>query len=170
MPIFQDCPGEFWVYLEFFSPELINAPLDQRIEQYAQVSRDSFRMEVYYLKDPKKYINAWANEDFPKTSIRNDLIRDEVCDLIIAHQKDNPGTYKTVTPDEVTCEMLTAKGASRYVDLEFELIDHQYLMWFHFYDINKKHLKKSAISGLLFKRMEGKESNHLLKTSYLTHK
>ncbi|BDS09789.1 chromophore lyase CpcT/CpeT [Aureispira anguillae] len=162
MPIFQDRPNEFWVYLEFFSPELVDAPLDQRVEQYVQVSRDSFRMEVYYLKDPKKYINAWKKETFPATSIRKDLIRGDACDLIIAHQEDKPGTYKTVTPEEITCEMLTAKGAARYVDLEFELSDDQYLMWFHFYDINKEHLKKSAQNGLQFRRLKEKEMGHLL--------
>lgn len=161
MPIFQHRPGEFWVYLEFFSPELVETPLDQRIEQYTQISRDTFRMEVYYLKDPKKYINAWKNETFPETDIRKDLVRGETCDLYIAHQKDKPGTYRTIPPQEITCEMLTAQGASRYVDLEFELSDTQYLMWFHFYDIDKEHLKKSAKNGLQFKRLKEKEMGHL---------
>lgn len=165
MPIFQDRPNEFWVYLEFFSPELIDAPIDQRVEQYVQIDRDSFRMEVYYLKDPEKYVNAWKEESFPKTNIKKDLVRCETCDLIIAHQKDKPGTFKTITPEEITCEMLTAKGAAKYVDLEFELSDNHYFMWFHFYDAQKRHLKKSAERGLLFRRLKEKEMGHLLSKS-----
>lgn len=161
MPIFQDRPGEFWVYLEFFSPELLESPIDQRIEQYVQVSRDSFRMEVYYLKHPEKYVNAWKMEAFPETDIRTDLTRVGPCDLLIAHQDKKPGTYKTITPEEITCEMLTSKGAARYVDLEFEVSDDQYLMWFHFYNARKRHLKKSDKKGLIFKRLKENEMDHL---------
>jgi len=161
MPIFQDRPGEFWVYLELFSPLLVETPVDQRIEQYIQVAPDSFRMEVYYLKEPAKYVNAWNKKKFPETSITHDLIRNKDCDLMIAYNPDKPGTYKTAPPKEITCEMLTTKGASRYVDLEFELTDDKYLMWFHFYNRNKKHLKMSEKNGLIFNRVEG-VSKHLL--------
>lgn len=164
MPIFKDRPGEFWVYLEFFSPSLIDVPMDQRVEQYVQVSRDSFRMEVYYLKNPEKYVNAWKHAKFPNLDIKKDLVRGDGCDLIIAHQEDKPGTFKTVPPTEFNCEMLTSEGPARYVDLEFELSDSQYLMWFHFYSSNKEHLKKSAKNGLEFKRLKEEEMGHLLST------
>ncbi|MBL4648551.1 MAG: chromophore lyase CpcT/CpeT [Aureispira sp.] len=162
MPILKDRPGEFWVYLEFFSPKLMDTPIDQRVEQYVEVTRDSFRMEVYYLKNPEKYINAWKAAKFPDLNIKRDLVRGDGCDLIIAHQEDKPGTFKTVPPKEINCEMLTAEGPARYVDLEFELSDSQYLMWFHFYTSNKKHLKKSATNGLEFKRLKEDEMKHLL--------
>jgi len=162
MPILADRPGEFWVYLEFFSPNLIESPMDQRVEQYVQVTRDSFRMEVYYLKNPEKYINAWRGAKFPDLNIKKDLVRGDGCDLIIAHQEDKPGTFKTVPPKEFNCEMLTAEGPARYVDLEFELSDSQYLMWFHFYTSSKEHLKKSAKNGLEFKRLTEDEMGHLL--------
>ncbi|WMX13445.1 MULTISPECIES: chromophore lyase CpcT/CpeT [unclassified Aureispira] len=162
MPILKDRPGEFWVYLEFFSPKLIDAPMDQRVEQYVQVTRDSFRMEVYYLKNPKKYVNAWKHAKFPDLNIKKDLVRGDGCDLIIAHQEDKPGTFKTVPPKEINCEMLTAEGPARYVDLEFELSDSKYLMWFHFYNSSKEHLKKSAKNGLEFKRLKEDEMGHLL--------
>lgn len=161
MPIL-DRPGEFWVYLEFFSPNLIDAPMDQRVEQYVQISRDSFRMEVYYLKNPEKYVNAWKNKTFPDLNIKKDLVRGDGCDLIIVHQEDKPGTFRTVPPTEFNCEMLTAQGPARYVDLEFELSDNQYLMWFHFYTSEKVHLKKSAKNGLVFKRLKEEEMKHLL--------
>jgi hypothetical protein len=162
MPILKDRPGEFWVYLEFFSPRLMDTPIDQRVEQYVQVTRDSFRMEVYYLKNPEKYINAWKKAKFPDLNIKKDLVRGDGCDLIIAHQDDKPGTFKTVPPEEINCEMLTADGPARYVDLEFELSDTQYLMWFHFYTAGKEHLKKSATTGLEFKRLKEDEMKHLL--------
>lgn len=163
MPIFQNRPNEFWVYLEFFSPELLDAPIDQRIEQYVQVARDTFRMEVYYLQNPEKYINAWKMNEFPTTDIRTDLIRGERCDLIITHQEKKPGTFKTIEPEEITCEMLTSKGAARYVDLEFEVSDDRYLMWFHFYNRKKHELKKSDKRGLIFKRLEQDQMDHLFK-------
>ncbi|MCH2046324.1 MAG: chromophore lyase CpcT/CpeT [Saprospiraceae bacterium] len=154
VPIMDDRPGEFWVYLEFFSPDLMGEPIDQRVEQYVQVDRDTFTMEVYYLKDPKRFVNAWKNEKFPKINIKEDLIRDEKCDLTIIHQDDKPGTFKTVPPDEITCEMLTSTTAARYVDLEYETDDEQYLMWFKFYDKNKKHLKTTDTGGQIFKRQD----------------
>lgn len=162
MPILTDRPGEFWVYLEFFSPTLIKEPMDQRVEQYVQVTRDSFRMEVYYLKNPEKYVNAWKNSKFPDLNIKTDLVRGDRCDLIIAHQEDKPGTFKTVPPKEINCEMLTAEGPARYVDLEFELSDDQYIMWFHFYTSTKKHLKQSSENGLEFKRLTEDQMGHLL--------
>jgi hypothetical protein len=163
MPIFPSRPDEFWVYMEFFSPDLLESPVDQRIEQYVQLSRDTFRMEVYYIKADKQpeYINAWRNEEFPATDIHQDLIRDEGCDLLIVHQKDKPGTYRSIPPEKRTCEMLNAKGSARYVDMEFELNDSQYLMWFHFYGHNQEHLKKTNNNGLIFKRLKEEEMVHM---------
>ena len=152
-PIMQDRPGEFWIYMEFFSPLMIDQPLDQRIEQYVRLSRDTYRMEVYYIKEPKRFINAWKNDVFPKVNITEDLIRDEVCDLLVVHQADKPGTFRTLFPEEVTCEMLTSTTAARYSDMVYETDDYGYLMWFTFYDKDKKLLKKTKEQGLSFKRL-----------------
>lgn len=153
-PILQrERPGEFWVYLEFFSPLLIDKPIDQRVEQYVQLSRDTFVQEVYYLKDPERFVNAWKNDKFPDLDTKRDLIKDKECDLIIVHQEDNPGTYRTLLPEVVTCEMLTSTTAARYVDLTYETDDYGYLMWFTFYDRDKKLLKKTKEQGLSFKRL-----------------
>lgn len=160
VPILQDRANEFWVYLEFFSPNLLDQPLDQRIEQYVKVSRDTFRMEVYYLKEPQKYINAWKKDKFPPLSTQDDLIRDEACDLLIVQKEEEEGAFKTLPPAEITCEMLTSTTKARYVDLEFELNDSQYLMWFKFYDEYKNHLKKTDKSGLLFKRLDPKKTGY----------
>jgi hypothetical protein len=163
-PIFKDRPGEFWVYLEFFSPLMLDKPLDQRIEQYVQIDRDSFRMEVYYLKEPQKYINEWKkNKPFPNLDIRKDLIRDDNCDLVIVHQDDKPGTFRTLPPKEVSCRMLTPDHLAEYVDLSFELSDELYRMWFKFYNTDKKAMKETAEEGLLFRRLdpESEEYNNL---------
>lgn len=153
-PIMQNNrPGEFWVYLEFFSPLMIDKPIDQRVEQYVQLDRDTFVQEVYYLKDPQRFVNAWKEDKFPELDTKSDLIRDEACDLIIVHQEDKPGTYRTLFPEEVTCEMLTSTTAARYVDLMYETDDYGYLMWFTFYDVNKDHLKTTQANGLSFKRL-----------------
>ena len=46
---------------------------------------------INYLKEPEKYINEWRKaKPFPELNIREDLIRDENCDLIIVHQQDKP--------------------------------------------------------------------------------
>ena len=152
-PIMQERPNEFWVYLEFFSPELLEDPIDQRVEQYVQVDRDTFTMEVYYLKEPERFINAWKKEKFPKINIKEDLIRDVRCDLTIVHSEEKPGTFKTVPPKEITCKMLTSTTAAHYVDLEYETTDTEYLMWFKFYDKNKNHLKTTDTGGQVFKRL-----------------
>lgn len=154
-PIFRDRPDEFWVYLEFFSPLMIEKPIDQRIEQYIKIDRDSFRMEVYYLKDPEKYINEWKkSKPFPNLDIRADLIRDENCDLIIVHQQDKPGTFRTLPPSEVSCRMKSPDHSAEYVDLSFNLEDKMYQMWFTFYDRDKEIMKETAEDGLQFRRLD----------------
>lgn len=160
-PIMQDRPGEFWVYLEFFSPLMIDKPLDQRIEQYVRISRDTYRMEVYYIKNPERFVNAWKNEEFPKVNVKEDLIRDEACDLLIVYQEDKPGVFRTLFPEEVVCEMITSSTAARYVDLVFETDDYGYLMWFTFYDIEKKMLKKTKEQGLSFKRLSQSDVGYI---------
>lgn len=162
MPILQkDRPGEFWVYLEFFSPLMIDKPIDQRVEQYVQLSRDTFVQEVYYLKEPERFVNAWKNNRFPELNTKEDLIKDEACDLIIIHQENDPGTYRTIFPEEVTCEMLTSTTAARYVDLMYETDDHGYIMWFTFYDRNKNLLKRTKEQGLNFKRLSPEDMGYI---------
>ncbi len=153
VPIMQDRPNEYWVYLEFFSPLMIDKPLDQRIEQYVRLTRDTFRMEVYYIRQPERFVNAWKEAEFPKINIKDDLIRDEACDLLIVYQEDKPGSFRTVFPEEVTCEMLTSTSDARYVDLMFETDDYGYLMWFTFYNRSKQLIKKTKEQGLSFKRL-----------------
>lgn len=160
-PIFHERPGEFWVYLEFFSPSILDRPLDQRIEQYVKLERDTFRMEVYYLKNPEKWINEWKKEKpFADFDMKRELIRDENCDLIIAGQEDKPGSFRTLPPAEITCDMKTSTNQAKYVDLEFELSDAGYLMWFKFYDINKRRLKVTDDPGLSFKRLDYKAADY----------
>lgn len=162
VPIFQyDRPGEFWVYLELFSPDMKESPLDQRIEQYVQIDRDSFRQEVYYLKEPEKYINAWKKSKFPKLDIRKDLIKNPACDLTIIHQEHKKGSFKTLMPDEVTCEMLTSTTAARYVDLMYEITDEGYTMWFTFYDKSKQKLKATEGPGLSFLRLNPGDEGYI---------
>lgn len=155
IPVFHERPGEFWVYLEYFSPNLIDRPIDQRIEQYVKLSRDTFRMEVYYLKEPTKHINEWKKEKpFEGFDIKKELIRDEACDLIITSQDDKPGSFRTLPPEEITCDMKTSTTQAKFVDMEFELSDESYHIWFKFYDKDKKRLKATAEKGLFFKRLD----------------
>lgn len=160
-PIFKNRPDEFWVYMEFFSPGLIDNPLDQRIEQYVRVERDTFRMEVYYLKEPKKYINEWKkNEPFEDLSRRRDLIRDEKCDLLIVPQKGERYKFRTVPPETVTCGMRGNNGATKYVDLFFDLSDEGYNMRFKFYDKEKQMLRETHAKGIDFKRLDYRSKDY----------
>lgn len=160
-PIFKNRPDEFWVYLEFFSPGLISKPIDQRIEQYKRIHRDTFVMEVYYIKEPDKYINEWKKENpFEDLSIKNDLIRDERCDLYIVPDFDKKHHFTTLPPEEVTCQMRGAQGAAKYVDLFFDLSDKGYNMRFKFYDKDKRMMRETAATGIDFKRLNYKSKNY----------
>lgn len=160
-PIFKHRPDEFWVYIEFFSPGLLEQPLDQRIEQYVRVARDTFRMEVYYLKDPKKYINEWKKAvPFENLSKREDLIRNESCDLFIVPNEEKRHTFRTLPPDEVICGMRGSKGATKFVDLFFNLSDAGYNMRFKFYDESKELLRETEQRGIDFKRLDYKDSSY----------
>ena len=76
-------------------------------------------MEVYFIKNPEKYINEWKKDvPFEGLSIKNDLIRDESCDLKIIPNFDKKHTFSTLPPEEITCK---TAGAT-YVDLFFDLL------------------------------------------------
>ncbi len=160
-PIFANRPDEFWTYMEFFSPGLIEKPIDQRIEQYRRIHRDTFVMEVYYIKEPNKYINEWKKDNpFQGLSIKNDLIRDKECDLKIVPDFERKHYFKTLPPEEVTCKMLTAQGAAKYVDLFFDLSDEGYNMRFKFYDKDKQLMRETDKRGIEFKRLNYKAKNY----------
>lgn len=160
-PIFKNRADEFWVYMEFFSPGLIERPLDQRIEQYVRINRDTFRMEVYYLKNPEKYVNEWKKDvPFKGLSKNKDLIRDTRCDLLIVPRKEKRYHFKTVPPAEIACNMRGNNGATKYVDLFFDLSDSGYNMRFKFYDKDKKMLRETDPRGIDFKRLDYKNKEY----------
>ena len=161
-PIFKNRPNEFWIYMEYFSPGLVEKPLDQRIEQYVRIDRDTFLMEVYYLKEPELYVNEWKKQEpFKDLSIRHDLIRDDKCDLLIVPQEGERYKFKTVLPEEVVCEMRGNHGATKYVDLFFNLSDQGYNMRHKFYDRGKKVLRETDPRGIDFKRLDYKSEDYI---------
>jgi len=160
-PVFKNRPSEFWVYLEFFSPGLIDRPLDQRIEQYVRIQRDTFRMEVYYLAEPEKYVNEWKKElPFENLSIKRDLIRDKNCDLLIVPTEGKRYHFKTLRPENVICDMKGSSGATKYVDLSYDLSDRGYNMRFKFFDENKQILRETHRNGIDFKRLDYRDKDY----------
>lgn len=161
IPIMQERTNEFWIYLEFFSPSMPEAPIDQRVEQYVRVNRDSIRMEVYYLKNPTKYINEWKKPNpFEKFS-KDELIRDETCDLYIVGKEGNPNEYVTIMPegDALNCRLKNAIGASQYITLWFDLSDKGYKMRFLFYDKDKKLVNQGNIID--FDRLDYRDKDYI---------
>lgn len=158
VPIFKERTSEFWIYLEFFSPSMMDAPLDQRVERYVKLNRDTIRMEVYYLKDPAKWINTWKTAEPCKGITRDDLVRDASCDLLIAYNEDKPQTHTTVPPTDIDCSLKVAKGTSKYVFLWFELADKGYDMQFRFYDKDKKVIHEGHV--IEFDRLDYKAKGY----------
>jgi hypothetical protein len=159
--IFKNRPNEFWTYMEFFSPGLISSPIDQKIEQYRRIHRDTFVMEVYYLKNPKKYINEWKKDvPFEGLSIKNDLIRDESCDLRIIPNFDKKHTFSTLPPEVTTCKIASTEGSAKYVDLFFDLSDKGYNMRFKFYTKNKIKMRETDARGIEFRRLDYKSKKY----------
>jgi hypothetical protein len=160
-PIFKNRPNEFWVYMEYFSPGLIDRPLDQRIEQYVRIQRDTFRMEVYYLAEPEKYINEWKKDiPFEKLSRKRDLIRDENCDLYIVPDENKRYHFNTVPPLEISCDMKGSSGSTKFVDLFFNLSDAGYNMRFKFYNQDKKLLRETNRKGINFDRLDYRDKDY----------
>lgn len=158
IPIFQDRPNEFWIYLEYFSPSMHDAPIDQRVEQYVRVNRDSIRMEVYYLKEPEKYINEWKKPNPFENLTKDDLTRDATCDLYILANEDEPHVYRTIAPDDINCSMRSSSGAAKYIVLWFKLTDRGYDMQFKFYDRNKKSVSDGNV--VEFDRLDYNEKGY----------
>ncbi len=161
MPIFSNRPDEFWVYLEFFSPYLVDKPVDQRIEQYVRIQRDTFRMEVYYLKKPEDFINEWKKEKpFEHFSIEKQLIRDAACDLLIVPKEGQHYVFESVPHPEITCDTKVSHGATRFVGQHFDLSDAGYNTRFRYYDIDKKLLHETDPRGIDFKRLDYRDKDY----------
>lgn len=118
-------------------------------------------MEVYYLKNPEKYVNEWKKDvPFKSLSKGKDLIRDTKCDLFIVPKKGKSYHFRTIPPTEVACDMKGNNGATKYVDLFFDLSDVGYNMRFKFYDKDKKILRETDPIGIDFKRLDYKNKEY----------
>jgi hypothetical protein len=165
-PIFGNRPDEFWIYSEFFSPELVEDPVDQRIEQYVRIQRDTFRMEVYYLKNPRDYINEWKKEKpFENLSRKKDLIRDKGCDLLVVPVKGQRYNFASIPHPQITCDMKGNHGATKFMGLHFVLSDEGYNTRFRYYDEDKKMLHETDPRGIEFKRLNHKDKGYTNYTS-----
>lgn len=154
IPIFKDRPDEFWVYVELFSPSLVDQPIEQRIQRFRKVERDTIVVEVYYLPQPGDYINEWKKEKPFGEFEKKDLIRDSGCDMVIACKDPSNHIYRTLPSTDVTCHLGTNNRITEYVDISFALTDEGYLMRFKYYDKEKKLLRESNYSGLYFERLD----------------
>lgn len=159
VPVMKDRTNEFWVYLEFFSPSMHETPLDQRVERYVRLDRDTIRMEVYYLKEPKRWVNEWKKTIPCEGLTREDLVRDPACDLLMVYNEDKSNTYTTLIPEDVECSLKVAQGKSKYVLLWFELSDKGYNMQFRFYDKDKQLVHEGHV--LEFDRLDWHSKDYI---------
>lgn len=155
-PIFKERTNEFWVYSEFFSTGLPEAPIDQKVIQFVKLNRDTTRMEVYFLKDPNSHINEWKQITPFEGLTKDDLRRDAGCDILIVGLEENGYGYKTILPHTSTCALQAASGSAQFLDTKFELSDEGYKMFFIFYDKNKNIVRESSYAGINFTRLNYK--------------
>jgi len=160
IPIFQDTrPGEFWIYIEFFSPVLVNHPIEQRIQRYSRLNRDTLYAETYHFHNPENYINEWKKEiPFEHFDIEDELFHDETCDAYMMQMMGMEYGYKVV-PVGKGCD-LRSTGEARYTWAEFEITDEGYNMCVNFLNIDYEPVKECPDGGLMFKRLDHKDKKY----------
>ncbi|MCH2044660.1 MAG: chromophore lyase CpcT/CpeT [Saprospiraceae bacterium] len=161
IPIFKDRPDEFWVYVELFSPSLVDQPIEQRVQRFRKVERDTILVEVYYLPQPEEYINEWKKDKPFENLEKKDLVRDNGCDMIIACKDPSNHIYRTLPSQDITCHLGTRNTIAEYMDISFALTDEGYLMRFKYYDKSKKLLRESNYSGLYFERLDYQHEDYV---------
>lgn len=154
IPIMQERTNEFWVYVEHFLPNIMDAPIDQRIEQFIRVSPDSIRVEVYSLNDPNKYINEWKKPTPFAGLTKNDFSRDAACDLVFVSNENIAYEYSTPSNNNIGCEVKGKKGAAQYMSLSYKVNDNGHEIVLDLYDKDKKMVKKGDL--VLFERLNYK--------------
>ena len=155
IPIFQkQRAGEFWIYIEYFSPKLVSQPIEQRIQHYIKKDRYTYQIKTYHLKDPVPYINAWQRTNaFDNFNIKEGLVHDEFCDMLATADEEKDFYHKFV-PMGTDCPVQDSSSLAKYSYTSFDVFDEGYIMCIEFLDENKKILKNCHNGGTLFKRLD----------------
>lgn len=160
IPLFKDRPNEHWVYREFFSSVLPESPISQRIENYIRVGRDTIRVELYFLKEPQKYVNEWRKAKPFEGLTKEALVRDSGCDQYILVPEESEAVFRGISPEEVSCALQSPSGSARYLQLWFDVSDEGYLSFLRLYDIDKKMLRQSPPEGTRFYRLDYRQESY----------
>lgn len=155
VPIFQkQRAGEFWIYIEYFSPKMVDQPIEQRIQHYIKKDRYTYQVKTYHLKEPQLYVNEWKKENpFDNFNIKEGLMHDEFCDML-ATANENKDFYHEFRPMGTDCPLHDEASLAKYSITSFDVSDEGYLMCIEFLDANKQKIKNCHNGGTLFKRLD----------------
>lgn len=161
VPIFQkQRAGEFWIYIEYFSPKMVDQPIEQRIQHYIKKDRYTYQIKTYHLKESSEYINEWKKENpFDNFNIKEGLIHDEFCDML-ATANEAKDFYHEFRPMGTDCPLHDEASVAKYSITSFDVSDEGYLMCIEFLDANKQKIKNCHNGGTLFKRLDFESPNY----------
>jgi len=159
IPIFLDSkPGEFWIYIEFFSPVMVEHPIEQRIQRYSRLNRDTLYAETFHFHNPEKYINEWNKEVPFENFDMDEICHAETCDAYMMQMLGEEYGYQVV-PVGRGCD-LRSTGEARYSWAEFEITDEGYNMCVNFLNVDYEPVKECPDGGLMFKRLDHKDKKY----------
>ncbi len=161
IPIFQkQRAGEFWIYIEYFLPAMVDQPIEQRIQHYIRNDRYSYQIKTYHLKNPELFINEWKKKNpFEGFNVKDGLTHDEFCDMqvLVDEEKDH---YHKATPLGTDCPLRDDMGAAKYSVTSFDVSDEGYLMCIEFLDAKKQKIKNCPNGGILFERLDYNDKDY----------
>lgn len=161
IPIFQkQRAGEFWIYIEYFLPAMVEQPIEQRIQHYIRNDRYSYQIKTYHLKNPEQYVNEWKKKNpFEGFNVKDGLTHDEFCDMqvLVDEEKEH---YHKATPLGTDCPLRDDMGAAKYSVTSFDVSDDGYLMCIEFLDANKQKIKNCPNGGILFERLDYNDKDY----------
>ena len=162
IPIFQkQRAGEFWIYIEYFLPAMVEQPIEQRIQHYIRKDRYTYQIKTYHLKDASQYVNEWKKTTpFENFITKDGLNHDEFCDMLVTSDEAKEHYHKAV-PMGTDCPLQGDLGSAKYSVTSFDVSDEGYLMCIEFLDADKQKIKNCPNGGTLFKRMDYNDKNYV---------
>jgi hypothetical protein len=162
IPIFQkQRAGEFWIYIEYFLPAMVEQPIEQRIQHYIRKDRYTYQIKTYHLKDAAQYVNEWKKTiPFENFITKDGLNHDEFCDMLVTSDESKEHYHKAA-PIGTDCPLQGDLGMAKYSVTSFDVSDDGYLMCIEFLDADKQKIKNCPDGGTLFKRMDYNDRDYV---------
>lgn len=147
-PIWEDKEGE-WLYVEQAVTRMQDKPYRQRIYKLEATPGNIYKSYVFTLKEPKKYIGAWKEENGFADFSMSDIELKEGCEVVMSKDKNDMFKGKT---GKKTCPS-SLRGAS-YATSEVRVLPDRIVSWDQGWDAEGKQVWGATLGGYEFLKVK----------------